>query len=169
MRNKCHKKSIKSIYESNMKAACPIANLSSSSFMIFLLLLINIISLSLQEVQAIFFCDNNLNGISLIENGIEKNISGPVNSDGEFIYPCLNLSAVPGDLIKLNCFNEGGHAGCSGCFLMYGVCYCYNFNVIGGDHQLSSRKPLNFNFGTKSCTFTPDHFSSGQSDYFYIE
>ena len=60
MRNKCHKKSIKSVYESNMKAACPIANLSSSSFMIFLLLLINIISLSLQEVQAIFFCDKNL-------------------------------------------------------------------------------------------------------------
>ena len=98
---------------------------------IFLLLLFsNIFSFSLQTIQAVFFCDDYLGEIYVVEGDKLTKIANGWNGNWLTPYPFDNLNATPGDLIKFRCSNaEGGWAFGTGCFVLNGNCKCYNFDT----------------------------------------
>ena len=99
----------------------------------FILILLNILTLSDQYVHAGFFCDNYLTKITLI-NGTTNYIIDVITDikpkDWKEYYS-YELNADPGDLVKINCYNIDGPAFGGGCFLINNKCKCYNFNING--------------------------------------
>ena len=75
---------------------------------IFLFLVFNIFSLSFQDIEAVFFCDDVIKAVYVVDGTNQIPISGERELNEEFIYNYTHLDAVPGDLIKFTCYNEGG-------------------------------------------------------------
>ena len=99
---------------------------------IFLFLIFNIFSSSFQTIKAAFFCDDTLEEIYVVEGTTEIKIVDESNMqrDGgiESPYYFNELNAVPGDLIKFDCFNSVATTYGVGCFLLKDNCTCYDFN-----------------------------------------
>ena len=112
---------------------------------IFLILFFYLFSFSFQTIQAVFFCDDIIKAIYVLEESNEIKIEDEQDLNEEFIYGFNNLNAVPGDLIKLTCNSLGGWSFGAGCFVLNNDCHCYEFEID---------KPRNYiDFVSKSYTF----------------
>ena len=107
---------------------------------IFLFLLFNIFSFSSQTIEAAFFCGGVLWEIYVVEGTRESVIAKSSDlPSGGYLAPYYfhKLNAVPGDLIKFQCYNFNPSPGLfgeltrsfgAGCFLLNDNCYCYDFD-----------------------------------------
>ena len=121
---------------------------------IFFLLFLKLFSFSSQVVQAVFFCDDWLKDVYIVEGHNLTKIAygGPNGNINSF-----NLSAAPGDLIRIICYNsDGGWSYGAGCFVINDQCRCDNFNIdMGKKANLVTRS---HDFGNKICSMTNIQF-----------
>ena len=109
--------------------------------LISIFLFFNILSFSFQTIPALFYCDDILRQVYLIdETTQEKQLIGTGNERGSWDEPNYfnYLKAAPGDLIRIICYtpNSGLYGG--GCFLLNNICRCYNFyNPLPHNHQIT--------------------------------
>ena len=94
-----------------------------------LFLFFNILYYSFQGIPTGIFCANYLRGIYVVEGGNSRKIEDGWNQTTSVVYPYQNLDVSPGDLIRFTCYNKGGDTYGAGCFLIYGDCYCYEFDI----------------------------------------
>ena len=112
--------------------------------LISIFLFFNILSFSFQTIPALFYCDDILRQVYLIdETTQEKQLIGTGNERGSWDEPNYfnYLNAAPGDLIRIICYtpNSGLYGG--GCFLLNNICRCYNFyNPLPHNHQIINRE-----------------------------
>ena len=96
---------------------------------LFLFLFFNIFFISFQVIPTGFSCDDYIKGVYVVEGGTTKPLAGEwiLNSETPYVYN--NLNVVEGDLVRFKCHNTiGGYTFGAGCFLVYGNCYCDEFN-----------------------------------------
>ena len=120
---------------------------------IFLFLVFNIFSLSFQYIEAVFFCDDFIAAIYVVDGTNQIQISGKGIENGRFTFNYSHLNAVPGDLIKFTCYNGKGPTWGAGCFVLNDQCYCDNFE-IDKDHNNNKNFERSFNFGHITCTMS---------------
>ena len=126
----------------------------------------------LQAIQVVFFCDDNLYEIYVIESTGTRQIAHGNNAEGvgSFAYRFLNLNADPGDYIKFRCYNSGaGLTYGGGCFLMNGECICYMFknsNNLPYSGSISYPAAL---FPTQTCSMPLQSLQQTDvvTDYYY--
>ena len=95
-------------------------------------LFINIFSISYREIEAYFFCDDEIQDIYVIKGSNKEKIADKMAKNYWKKYYYSNLDATPGDLIRFGCYNSGGGITFGGaCFYLFEQCNCYNFNNIG--------------------------------------
>ena len=120
--------------------------------LIYLFLILNIFSLSLQGIPTGFFCDDYLRGVYVVENGVSRKIENGWDGHWDIPYRYDNLNIVPGDLIRFTCYNDGGDVtNGGGCFYLYSKCHCYNFDI--NKPRRSEGNIRSVNFGSIECSF----------------
>ena len=133
------------------------------------LLILNIFLFSFQNTPSLFYCDDILRKVYIVDKSsgnIIKDI-GTGSGSGSWDTPnyFYNLEADPGDHIRIICYtpNSGVYGG--GCFLVNNICYCYNFyNIYSHEHASFTRGGT---LGGKPCN-VPLRQRSGQiGDYSY--
>ena len=151
---------------------------------IFLFLVFNIFSFSSQTIKAAIFCGGYLDSIYVVEGTRESVIatrSSEMPKGGRQTPYCFDeLNAVPGDLIKIKCYNYNPSPGSgffdkltrsfgAGCFLLNDNCYCYDFDSdLPKDND--DFKDLTATFDIKSCSirvFPLQERSSNMKNYYY--
>ena len=120
---------------------------------IFLFLVFNIFYLFLQDIEAVFFCDDIIKAVYVVDGTNQIPISGERELNEKFIYNYTHLDAVPGDLIKFTCLNGKVPTFGAGCFVLDNQCYCDNFE-IDKDHNNNKNFERSFNFGHITCTMS---------------
>ena len=120
---------------------------------IFLFLIFNIFSISFQDIEAVFFCDDVIKAVYVVDGTNEIQISGEGKANGRFTFNYTHLDAVPGDLIKFTCYSYGGASRGAGCFVLNDQCYCDNFE-INKNHKYNPIISRSFNFGHITCSMS---------------
>ena len=135
---------------------------------IFFFLIINIFSYSFQKIQAVFFCDDVLKDIYVVEGNIQRKIEEVYEGNFETPYVFNELNAAPGDLIKFNCMNREGFTFGAGCFVLNNLCYCYDFNntIPKNSNYYLTRE---YNFGNIHCSIDVHYLLEERQikDYIY--
>lgn len=118
----------------------------------FLFLFFNIFSLSFQVIPTWISCDDRIKGVYLVEGGTAKPLAGVWDGKADIPYVYDKLNVVEGDLIRFTCHNYvGGYTFGSGCFYVYGNCYCYDFDSNNRERG-SHHKTFSVQLGGKTCS-----------------
>ena len=141
--------------------------------MIHIILLFAIsLKISIQIVQARFFCDNYLREIYLVnETTQSQTIIKTETIEKEDIYLPYSyddLAADPGALIKFKCYNSGGPSFGAGCFLINNKCRCYMFNIDGKEINYGDSFTYNVKFNNIECSDRVYWiYTNDLGDYYY--
>ena len=111
---------------------------------IILFLFFNIFLFSSQGIPTAFFCDDFLRGVFVVEGGVQRKIEDGWDGRWDIPYTYPNLSVVPGDLIRFNCYSGSLSVCGSGCFFIYNECHCFDFNTDKPRRSTTSRRIANF-------------------------
>ena len=97
---------------------------------IFFLLFLKLFPFSSQIIKAVFFCDDELIDVNIVEGTTQTKIAdgNEGNEVSSFVFGFESLNAAPGDLIRITCLNYYGPSFGAGCFVLSNDCKCFNFN-----------------------------------------
>ena len=116
----------------------------------------NIFSLSFQGISAGFFCDDYLRGVYVVDGSNLRLIKEGHDGSWDEPYVYQNLALVPGDLVRLHCYNKETETYGAGCFYVYNKCHCFEFD-IGGKPRGSEQYSRTVKLDGHDCTFTVSH------------
>ncbi|WP_337238204.1 hypothetical protein, partial [Salmonella enterica] len=80
------------------------------------------LSFYFQAIQAVFFCDDYLKSVYILNESPPKFLAGEWHGNSETSYHFNDLDAVPGDLIRIECYNTEGWSFGAGCFVLNDQC-----------------------------------------------
>ena len=126
----------------------------------FLLLFFNSLSFSFLSIQAVFFCDDYLKSVYILNESPPKKIAGEWVGNSETSYYFNDLNAAPGDLIRIECYNTQGWSFGAGCFVLNNECHCFNFDINNINRKSGFEVARSHNFGNIICSM---------SNIYYIE
>ena len=138
-----------------------------------ILILLNYLSLSLQNVQTYIFCDDHLEKIYEYDKNTHSYRTLPYTDKGNLCYDpdYINLDVEPGAFIKFDCLNTGGPTLGGACFLINNRCRCYDFDINGkAINDLKDPWPFTVQFSGKVCSHNAKYLQQEQEGihvYYY--
>ena len=121
----------------------------------FIIIFLNYLNFSFQNVQSALFCDDRILNIYVYDENMGKynflqSVRNPEDCDH---VDYVDLKVDPGALIKFECRNDATYTYGGGCFLINYQCRCYDFNMFGGYTGYSGEKrQYSVNFNGVTCS-----------------